>query len=638
MAYTLTDVCKDGIWWEEPKHQAHDALIAVTSRLRDQGSTRRERTLRMLRMYGNKPGAAQGYTLSESRLRYNLIAQGVDTVISEVTFQEPKVSFLVHGGDWTLKQAAKARESLIEQQMRDAGFFSGEGSKVMRDGAITGLAVFHTRVDWRTLKPVVERVLPLELDMDESDARGGKPRSMYRTRPRDRGLLAAEYPELRAEIMDRTKVARWDVTAAGASEEWLVADSRVSDLVLVTEGWHLPSWIPTDDDDGPTDGRHIVCVEGLTLEDVEWECEDFPFAIGEWKADVVGSWGIGLAQDMQADQIELNRTLIKLQETIGAAAGMWLLQKGSKISPKRITDVPGTCIEYESVPPQWMQPNTFPSDLVQHADMVIQRALRRAGINEMAATGSKPTGLDSGEAIRAYRDQYSLRQSPHSKVYDALAVSLAKRLVQCNREIYDYVNSDEGKKKGLKMPEVSATVKRGRRTVLKKFRWDENEAPSNENQITSYPVSSLPSNPALRTQTVQDWIGGGLINQDEARALLDFPDTDGHMNLALADHDYALFAFETMVEDGEYIPPEPYQNLKMAMELMRRAYLRARIDGAPDERLDLVRDHMAAIERLMVKATPPPAPAAMGLTPPLAAMPAPAPAGLTEMTPNGMAA
>jgi hypothetical protein len=270
--------------------------------------------------------------------------------------------------------------------------------------------------------------------------------------------------------------------------------------------------------------------------------------------------------------------------------------------------------------------------------MVIQRALRRAGINEMAATGSKPSGLDSGEAIRAYRDQFSLRQSPHSKAYDALAVSLAKRLVQCNREIWEYVNSDEGKAKKLRMPEVSATVKRGRRTVLKKFRWDENDAPSNENQITSYPVSSLPSNPALRTQTVQDWIGGNLITQDEARALLDFPDTEGHMNLALADHDYALYAFERMVEDGVYEPPEPYQNLKMALELMRRAYLRARIDGAPDSRLDLVRNHMKAIEKLIKKATPPPAPAAMGLTPPLAAMPAPAPAGPIEMTPNGMAA
>jgi hypothetical protein len=633
------DLAKDGLWFEEPQDQAHNAMIATIRHLRDQGSGRRERTLRLLRMYGNKPGATQGYTLSDSRLRYNLIAQGVDTVISEVTFQEPKVSFLVDGGDWTLKQAAKAREAQIEQQMRDCGFFTGMGAKVMRDGALTGILAFHTRVDWRKLMPVAERVLPLELDMDESDARAGCPRAMFRSRPRDRGLFAAENPKFRKQIMDRSKVMRWDAQGEGAAEEWLVSDSRMSDLVMVYEGWRLPSFgCDEHDEEVPTDGRHIVCVEGLTVQDEAWDEEEFPFAIGEWKPDVVGPWGIGLAADMQADQIELNRTLIKLQETIGAAAGMWLLQKGSKISPKRITDLPGSIVEFDSVPPQWLQPNTFPSDLVQHADMVINRALRRAGINEMAATGSKPAGLDSGAAIREYRDQFSLRQSPHSKVYDALAVALAKRLVACNREIYEYVNSDEGKKKNLKMPEVSATVKRGRRAVLKKFRWEEDGAPSNAHQITSYPVSSLPSNPALRTQTVQDWIGGGLINQDEARALLDFPDTEGHMNLALADHDYALFAFETMVEDGEYVPPEPYQNLKMALELMRRAYLRARIDGAPDARLDLVRDHMAAIDRLMVKATPPPAPAAMGLTPPLAAMPAPAPAGLTEMTPNGMAA
>lgn len=643
MAYILDD-CKDGLWFEEPAETVGASVISMVRQLRNQNAGRRERVLRLLRMYGNKPGAAQGWQLDDSRLRYNLIGQAVDTVISEVTFQPPKVTFLVSGGDWTLKQAAKARESLIESQMRDAGFFSGDGAKVMRDGAITGLSVFHTYVDWRTLSPAVERVMPLELEMEESDSRDGAPRGLFRARPRDRREVASQHPELAADIMDRSKVKRWDAQSGGPNEEWLVNDSRLSDLILVYEAWRLPSCAESAEPENETEssinleGRYVKCVEGLTIIDEEYEAPFFPFAMVEWKPDVVGRWGIGLAADMQADQIELNRTLIKLQETIGAAAGFWMLQRGSKINHKRITDVPGTIIEYDSVPPQWNQPNTFPSDLVQHADMVIQRALRRAGINEMAATGSKPTGLDSGAAIREYRDQFSLRQSPHSEVYNRLAVELAKRLVECNRQIYEYVNSKEGREKKLKMPEVSVKVKRGRRDVLKRFRWEEAGAPSNEHQIETYPASSLPSNPALRTQTVQDWMGAGLINQDEARALFDFPDTEGHMNLALADHDYALFAFETMVEDGEYVPPEPYQNLAMALELMRRAYLRARIDGAPDERLDLVRDHMAAIEQMMNKAKAAAAPPAMGMTPPLAGMPAPELAGMTETPPIGLVA
>lgn len=630
-------------WWLTREEDMHSVLCSLTKRLREQDSARRERVLRWLRMYGNYAGSTSGLNLDDTRLRDNIIAENVDTVISEVTMQEPKAAFLVDGGDWTMRQAAKAREAIVDATFRDSGFYDGlggygKGRLAMRDSALTGQGVLIVRPDWHALRPTIGRVLPLELLVEEADGRRGEPRAIHLVAPYDRSVLAARYgasdKKLAKKLMDRSVVPRWIASQDGGVEDWLIQDSQDCDLVLVTESWRLPSH------KGAKDGKHVAAVEGLTLECEQFDEPEFPVVWANWKPCPVGFYGIGLAQDLQADQVELNRTLIKIQDTIGAAAGMWLAPKGSKVNPRRITDLPGSFIEFTgSQPPQWYQPNSFPSDLIEHADRVRARARGRAGISEMASTGAKPGGLSSGEAIRSFRDQFSMRQSPHAAVYEALTVALAKRIVSCYERIYRALkDSDE------ELPPIAVEVKRGRRKVLKRLRWEETSMPANEAVISAYPMSALPNHPASRTQTVEEWLGAGLINQDEARSLLDFPDTEGAMNLALADQDYALFAFETMVEDGDYMPPEPYQRLDLAFELIRRAYLRARIDGAPEDNLDLVRQHLSELERLQKKAqaaaAPPPAPAAPAneMMPPDAALPSPDMQGVIETAPSDMVA
>lgn len=619
-------------WWDVPKDEAHSVLTRLTRVMREQDAGRRERVLRWLRMYGNYAGAMPAgfntLSLDEMRLRDNIIAENVDTVISEITLQEPKAAFLTDGGDWTMQQAAKQRELMVDATLRNQGFYDGLGGygigrACMRDCALTGQGAVIVRPDWHTLAPRIEKLLPLELLIEEADGRKGSPRSAHLVTPYDRGVLAGRYPEHAEKILDPAVVPKWSCARDGGVEDWLIQDSLYSDLVLVTESWHLPSY------KGAKDGRHVAVIENLTLEYENFEQCDFPIVWCNWKPCPVGFYGIGLAQDLQADQIELNRVLIKLQDTIGAAAGAWLIAKGSRVTPMHLTDIPGTIIEYAGgQPPVWVQPNTFPGDLVEHVDRIRQRARGRSGINDMAATGAKPAGLSSGEAIRSYRDQFSMRQSPHSAVYEAFTVAVAKRVVSCFETIYKALKAGE-LPDGTSMPAIPVEVKRGRKTVLKRLRWEETSQSVNDAVISAFPMSALPNHPASRTQTVEEWIGAGLINQDEARALLDFPDTEGAMKLALADQDFALFAFETMVDDAKYVWPEPYQRLDLAFELIRRAYLRARIEGVPDERLELVRDHLEQIKRLQDKAAAAAAPPSATMAgPPEGAAPPPVDPGM----------
>jgi hypothetical protein len=70
---------------------------------------------------------------------------------------------------------------------------------------------------------------------------------------------------------------------------------------------------------------------------------------------------------------------------------------------------------------------------------------------------------------------------------------------------------------------------------------------------------------------------------------------------------------EEMIDKGNYQTPEPYQNLEMGIKKCQQAYLKYRSEGAPDERLELLRRWMEDAQGLLTKAVegaaaPPPMP------------------------------
>lgn len=632
----------NGFWYEADEGKAHERVIPLVGRLIASDSTRRANVMRLLRMAGNytHTGLGASQEMDPNRLRYNLIAQGVATLKAEITQNEPKASYqavAADGGasDWTIKQAAKQCELLTESQMRAAKWWSEIAPQCLVDALKTGTGLAYSYVDILRADVCTERCHPLEVVVDDADAHYGKPRMIFRRRLVDREVLARSFPGHEETIRDSKQVKRFTGTD---DDQWMLRDAGEADLVLVVQAWLLPS-VP-----GAGDGTYVVCTEGLDLWQDEYKHNTFPFTKIVYEEADTGWWGKSLAEELYPDQIELNRTLIKIQDSFAVAGGAWLVPRGAKVRLAHLTDMPGAIIEFNegAGAPQYYAPQTVAGEMYAHADRIIGRALQRVGINEMATAGTKPAGLNSGEAIRSYRDQFSMRQNPLAKAYEAFCVSQAELLDMLNRELYERLSeqSDEERKE---MPAVPVTVARGRRKVLKRLRWDEIDLPENRFVIGAFPTSSLPSYPAGRLATVTEWMEGGLVQPDQAKRLLNFPDLEGELKLDMVDYDFALFAFETMVEDGKYVAPEPYQNLQMALELMRRAYLRARIDEVPESRLTLVRNHMTALKRLIEKAAKPQsAPAsAAPVAPPMApdaALPAPDAAGPVESPPMDIAA
>ena len=95
-------------------------------------------------------------------------------------------------------------------------------------------------------------------------------------------------------------------------------------------------------------------------------------------------------------------------------------------------------------------------------------------------------------------------------------------------------------------------------------------------------------------------------------------------------------AIEEMVENGNFVSPEPYMNLEYGIVRFQQAYNLAILNQVPEERLELLRRWISQAEALIQMAQPPqpmPGAAPMGGAPGSPALPPGMPPG---MPPGGL--
>jgi hypothetical protein len=103
-----------------------------------------------------------------------------------------------------------------------------------------------------------------------------------------------------------------------------------------------------------------------------------------------------------------------------------------------------------------------------------------------------------------------------------------------------------------------------------------------------YPTSMLPKTPAGRLAYVQEMLGAGLLTPEEGLTLLEFPDIAEITENKNAYMDDIRYTAYLIVNDAEYNPPEPYQNLAFGIQYMNSMYLKMKTRQLPSERLDLL--------------------------------------------------
>lgn len=565
-------------WWSN-KNQLHQNIYNYLEHLEQNQNYRNTDNLRYMKLYGNYEMLgldSYSYNRTETsynvkhRVTLNIIQSMVDTVVSKIAKNKPKPTFLTEGGDWSLQRKAKKLTKFCEGIFNSCDLYD-EGIKAFQDACIFGTGAIKIFKQDGNIK--AERVFIDEIKIDDAESFYGKPRQMHQIKYIHRDVLKSMFPEHKTVIDMQTDTAKYSTSNY----------SNAKDMIRVVESWHLPSG-----KDGK-DGVHAITIKDATLFSEEYEKEYFPFVFMHWTRRPVGFFGQGMAEQLQGIQLEINKILRTIQVSMHLTSiPKVFIEASSKVVTAHLNNKIGGIVRYAGTKPSYESVGAIPAELFSHLDRLYNRAYEVAGISQLSARSLKPAGLDSGKALREFNDIESERFLEVGKRYEKMFMDASKIIIDMARDCY---NNDK---------DFNVRVKG--KGFIETISWEEVDIAEDKFMMDMFPTSSLSSTPSGRLQDVQELLQAGFISKEDGMKLLDFPDLEQANSLANANTDNIERQIELMIDEGEYESPEPYQDLEMAKSKAQMAYLKYRMEGAPEENLELLRIYMEDCQDLIEKA------------------------------------
>jgi hypothetical protein len=591
------DIVSNGMkWWKSNKQDLHTNVFAYVGHLEQNQAYKSSDNLRYMRLYGNYEMLgldSYSYTRVETsynvthRVTLNVIQSIIDTVISKMAKNKPKPMFLTDGGDFSLQQKAKKLTKFMEGTFNSCEFYK-KALQAMKDACIFGTGAVKFYKEDGNIK--CERVFIDEIKVDDQEAFYSTPRQIHQEKYVHKSVLKEMFPD-HADFIDTANDNTSDMNVSSAQ--------KLESIIKVIESWHLPSG-KTHDDNGNEldhDGLHSISIANKTLFSEKYNKKHFPFVFFRWNEKPIGFWGLGLSEQLQGIQLEINKILRTIQVSMHLCSiPKILVEASSKVVTAHLNNKIGGIIKYAGTPPKYEPLGGVPGELFTHLDRLYERAYEISGVSMLSARSEKPGGIESGKALREFNDIESERFMEVMQRYERSFIDAAEICVAMAREIYEDLGEYKTKVKG--------------KNFIETIDWSEVDMEEDKYAMDIFPTDFLSNTPSGRLSDVQDLVTAGFIGKDDALKLLDFPDLESTLSLMTASTEDIDRMLELMLDKGKYQTPEPYQNLEMGIKKCQQAYLRARAQGAPDDRLELLRRWMEDAQALLLKAaqgsTPPP--------------------------------
>ncbi len=577
------DVARASQWWTCKKDDdLCNSLISTCAFLKENQTFRQRQAAIYARLYGNmslfnflgsnSSKMDQMSGLPTDRPTFNVIQSSIDTLVSRISQSRPAPVFLTDNGDYKERRLAKQLNNFVLGEFYHTETYR-KAEFMLRDSLVEGTGILHV---YRTDEDRVglERVLLTELYTDPNESIYGEPRQLYRVKLIDRAVLMAKCPDFKSIIKGA------DAAYPDSSSD---SSKSVADLVMVVEGWHLPS----GKDAG--DGRHtIACSSGIIF-DEEWEKPKFPFVFLHYSTRLMGFWSQGIAEQLMGTQMEINSLLYTISKSIKlVGVPRVFVEEGSKIVKAHLNNDVGAIVTYRGTAPAYVVAPCVPQELYEQLQRLIQFGYQQCGVSAMQASSEKPSGLDSGEAIRTYDEISSDRFAALSRRYDNVFVDLAYLITDTAMEIaedtgsYSTVYPNKNGTKEIDLPKMS---------LLK-----------DPFVIQCFNMSSLPRDPAGRMAKITEMIQAGMISIKEGRRLLDYPDLEQVEKLANASEERIFQTLDSIVEDGKYNPPDSFMDLSLAEELVVQYYNLYAAAKLEEDRCDMLRTFFDQIQDFKTQA------------------------------------
>lgn len=573
-------------WWEE-KEDGHRRVFDVFQHLDEFQAHHRVSNLHHLRQYSNRIAAGLGgndYALQDSgeRLKLNIIKSVIDAAVAQIATNRPRPMYLTERGSPSQRTRAKRLGKFVMGQFYALDQYD-TALDVFRDAAIFGTG--FEKVYESGGRICAEKVFPNDIVVDDREARDGQPRQVFQHAQVNRDVLAKS-------PLVTTREQREAVETAGLIREEQHYSESINDPVSVVEAYHLPS-AP-----GADDGRRIIALDNVTLDDIPWK-RGFPYATFRWSKAPLGFFGIGIAEELTSIQIEINYLLQKIQEIANAAGNSVWVRRGEAIG--RISNKVNSVNTYTNTAPVALNLAVIPPELLEQVQYLEAKAYQIIGISQLSASSMKPAGLNSGEALKTYNDIGSQRFQHVGQRWEHFFVrQVAELILDCARDVEERGGGDL---------EVLA---QGDKDV-ERIRFSEVSIERDKYVTKAWPVSLFPDTPAGKLDTIEKLAQISPEVQRYLIPLLDFPDFDSVRARINAPYELVEKQIEAMLEHGRPQTPLPFMDFDLARHQGTLALLEAHKDGVSEERSDLLLGWLDKIDAMQAPPAPPAPP-----TPPAA--------------------
>lgn len=589
-------------WWWQNKDAPHEGIAAaLTAIAANQGWQNRE-LLDFMRLYdGAEHTGSDGeyYRRNASRryMPFNTIRSAINTCTAKIGKNKIKATVLTYDGDFKLGRRAKKMDKFLVGQFYKTQLYK-QSPMIFRDGSIVGTGCLKVSSNKVEKEIVADRILRGELKIDDADGMHGRPRNIFHIRPYAREVAQHLWPKFKQQIADAPSLAELKADEGAAST---IPYTPLSKQVMVREAWHLPS------SKGAHDGRHVICLHNVTLEQDEWTRPRFPFAFFHWSPPIRGFWGTGIAEEMQDGQNEIDFTAERIHQSMKFAVPTGFYDTNTDFNPSEMTNEISQWHGFDSTkgvaPSVQVLAGSGPENM-QYLETMIRHNYEFQGTSQLSAQSQKPGGLDSGAALEQFNDIESERFVLPGQQFEQFFMEASQLYIDEARAI---AAANDGKF------ETTVTGKKYGRKFIETIDWEKDaDMEDDEYTLQIFPQSSLPNTPAGRRQELENRIKMGAISIDDALEQLDLPDNERSNSVLLA----ARYDIEETIErfldadiDGKddakvdnlqerldveiYQPYEPYQDPVIGLRLFKLAYLNAKRSGYPEERLELLRRWMS---------------------------------------------
>lgn len=591
-------------WWKLDK--PHQQLSEDFKLLFRQQNQRHLENLTNLRLYGNR--YVTGLTgdtyeqldpLQTERLTLNVIQSVIDAATSKIATNKTRSQFLTEGGKWKQQQQAMLLSRFVDGQFYKNKTYP-ESEKAFKDSCIFDTGVVKHWIDDRIkgdIQIMSERAVSTEIWVDQVDAKYGKPRMLFQIKEIGKEVVAGN--------------PNWKKHAARINQATIVdpnfhridMQTTLYDPCSIMEAWRLPSY------KGCNDGKHVICLDSVTLLDEPWTDEYFPFSFFRWNERPFGFYGQGLAEQLRTIQISINKILRQTERHMDKASSFVLAERGAKIVKSHLVNTPWTLLEYTGAAPTFATVQSISPEYFSQLDRLYSRAFEIAGISQLFAQSKVPGNLKSGRAIAEAKDTESERFLKAGSDWSEFQLDIGNKQIQLAR-IVDEIIVESGDKDGY------TVMAKNEDDSLDRIRWQDVALEDDCYIMQAYPTSYLPKTPAFRIQAALDLAEAVPQLQPYMPKIIEgIPDLKAAVKQMNAPRDYIekitdrmLYADAETEEEFEalYQPPDSFimsvldpTGMPAALVISRGKLFQARIDGAPPERLDLLMRFMTEVDNLI---------------------------------------